>query len=131
MAVQHVALEAIADAHAHVELAAVLVGLELQRPVEVALAERRVLQQLAIAVAVPIGRLDLAGCVEADPELLLAVGELPGVRRPARDDDVVLLAERHAPEHRAQHAATAVDVEDLVALAVAVEAVELARRFAD
>ncbi len=98
---------------------------------EVALRERRVLQQLPVAVAVAVGRLDLAGRVEAHPVLLGAVLELPGVRRPARDHDVVLLAERHAAEHRSQHAAAAVDVDDLVALAVAVEAVELRRRLAD
>ena len=89
------------------------------------------LQQLAVAVAVAIRRLDLAGRVEAEPELLLALGQLEGVRRAARDDDVVALAERHAADDGAQHAAAAVHVEHLVALSVAVEAVELLGRLAD
>src|SRR3989442_15618769 len=110
---------AVALGYGHVDLAALVAGLELHLRVDVALAERRVLQQLAVAVAIAVRRLDLARRVEAHPELLDVVGQLPRVRRPARDDDVVLLAERHAPEDRAQHAAAAVDVEDLVALAVA------------
>ena len=86
------------------------------------------LEQLAVAVAIAVGRLDLAGRVEADPVLLLALRQLEAVRRAARDDEVVALAERHAPEDRAQHALAAVHVQDLVALAVAIEAVELLRR---
>jgi hypothetical protein len=69
--------------------------------------------------------------VEAEPELLLPHGQLEGVGRAARDDDVVALAERDAPEHGAEHAAAAVDVEHLVALAVAVEAIERLERLAD
>jgi hypothetical protein len=98
---------------------------------EVALRVRRVLEQLAVAVAVAVGRLDLARRVEADPLLLDALVGRPAVRRAARDDDVVLLAVRHAPEHRVEHAAAAVDVDDLVALAVAVEAVHRLGRLAD
>ena len=105
--------------------------LELGRAVEVALGVRGVLEQLAVAVAVAVGRLDLAGRVEADPELLDALVQAPAVRRAARDDDVVLLAEGHRAEHRVQHAAAAVDVDDLVALAVAVEALVGLGRLAD
>ena len=82
----------------------------------------RVLQQLAVAVAVAVGRLDLARRVEAEPELLQARVGLEAVGRPARDDDVVALPEEHGPEVRAQLAGAAVDVDDLVALAVAVKA---------
>src|SRR5215208_181855 len=89
------------------------------------------LEQLAVAVAVAGRRLDLAGRVEADPELLLADRQLEGVCSAARDHHVVALAERDAPEHGAEHAAPAVDIEDLVALAVPVEAVERLERLAD
>ena len=89
------------------------------------------LEQLPVAVAVAVRRLDLARGVEAEPELLLAQRQLEAVRGAARDHDVVALAERHAAEHRAQHAAAAVDVEHLVALAVPVEAVERLDRLAD
>ena len=112
-------------------LAALVEGLELLGRVEVALRERRVLERLPVPVAVAVGRLDLAGRVEAHPELLLADRQLERVRRPARDHDVVALAERHPAEHRAQHAAPAVDVDDLVALAVPVVAVERLYRLAD
>ena len=55
-----------------------LVGrLELSRPVEVPLRVRRVLEQLAVAVAVPVRRLELARRVEAEPELLDAIGAAP------------------------------------------------------
>ena len=129
--VEHVVLVAVAHAHGHVELAALVIGLELAGRVEVALRERRVLEQLAVAVAVAVRRLDLAGRVEAEPELLLAHRQLEGVRGPARDHDVVALAERHAAEDRPQDAAAAVDVEDLVALSVPVEAVQGLERLAD
>ena len=89
------------------------------------------LEQLPVAVAVAVGRLDLAGRVEAHPVLLLALGKLEAVRRAARDDDVVALAERHAPEDRAQNAGAAVHVDDLVALAVSVEALERLGRLRD
>ena len=61
----------VAAAHAHVDgvLAAVAVRLELGRRVEVALRERRVLEQLAVAVAVAVRRLDLARRVEGQPAL--------------------------------------------------------------
>ena len=96
MAVEDVALIAVAHAQRELELAVGLDRLELGRAVEVALGVRRVLEQLAVAVAVAVGRLDLAGRVEADPELLDVLGQAPAVRRPARDDDVVLLAEGQA-----------------------------------
>ncbi len=91
---------------------------------EVALRERCVLEQLAVAVAVAVGGLDLARGVKADPELLLSLGQLEAVRGATGNHDVVALAEGNAPEHRAQDAAAAVDVDHLVALAVSVEALE-------
>jgi hypothetical protein len=131
VAVEDVALVTVAHAQRELVLAVGLDGLELGRAVEVALGVRGVLEQLAVAVAVAVGRLDLAGRVEADPELLDVVVQAPAVRGPARDDDVVLLAEGHRPEHRVQDAAAAVDVDDLVALAVAVEALVGLGRLAD
>ena len=129
--IEHVLLVAVAHPHGHRVLAALVVGLELLGRVEVPLRERRMLEQLPVAVAVAVRRLDLARGVEADPVLLLALGQLEGVRGPARDHDVVALTERHAPEHGPQHAAAAVDIDDLVALTVSVEAVERLGRLAD
>ena len=130
MPVEHVLLVAVANAHRDRVLAALLDRLQLCRRMEVALRVGRVLEQQPVAVAVAAGRLDLARRVEADPGLVVAV-QLERVGRAARDDDVVLLAERHAAEHRAQHAAAAVHVDHLVALAVAIEAVELLHGLAD
>ena len=76
VAVEHVLLVAVAHPNGDRELAALVVGLELGRRLEVALREGRVLEQLAVAVAVAVGRLDLARGVEAEPELLLALGQL-------------------------------------------------------
>ena len=98
---------------------------------EVALRERGVLEQLAVAVAVAVRRLDLARRVEAHPVLLDALGGLPAVRRAARDDDVVLLAVRDRAEHRPDETRAAVHVDDLVALAVSIEAVHRLGRLAD
>src|SRR5205807_2585518 len=110
--------------HGDLERTGLVVGLELGRAVEVALGERRVLEQLAVAVAVAIGRLYLARRVEAQPELLLALGQLPRVGGAPRDHQVVALAERDTAEDAAQHSTAAVHVDHLVALAVAIEAVE-------
>src|SRR5829696_5809000 len=131
MPVEQVVLEAVPHANGDRELAGVVERLELHGRAEVPLRERRVLEQLAIAVAIAVRGLDLAGGVEADPELLLPVRQLPRVGRAPRDDDVVALAKRHASENGAHHAAPAVDVDDLVALAVAVEAIQLRRRLGD
>jgi hypothetical protein len=111
-------------------LVAVGVGDELARRVEVALAERRVLEQLAVPVAVAVGRLDLAGREERQPGLRAAV-EVEAVRRAARDDDVVELPEGQRAERRLQGARALLDVEDLVALARAEDALLLLGRLAD
>jgi hypothetical protein len=96
---------------------------------EVALRERRVLEQLAVAVAVAVRRLDLARRVEGQPALRRVEAE--AVRRPARDHDVVVLAVRQRAEDRLDDALALVDEDDLVALAVAVEVVGLGLRDAD
>ena len=66
-----------------------------------------------MAVAQTVGRAQQAVYEPLRVGLLIAGLELERVRRAARDDDVVLLAERHASEDGAQDAAPAVDVEDL------------------
>ena len=67
--VEHVVLVAAAHAHLDQVLAALAVGRERRRRAEVALGERRVLEQLAVAVAVAVGGLDLARRVEGQPAL--------------------------------------------------------------
>ena len=114
-------------------LVAVGVRVELGRRMEVALAERRVLEQLPVAVAVAVGGLDLARGVEAEPDLvarLVRVHPHP-VGRAARDHDVVVRAVGNVAEDRLDRAGSAVDEEDLVALAVAVEALALLGRLGD
>ncbi len=131
VAVEDVGLQPVAHAQRDRPLAGLVDRLERGRPMEVALRVRRVLEQLAVAVAVAVRGLDLARGVEAHPVLLGALRRLPAVGRPARDHDVVLLAVGDGAEHRPHDARAAVDVDDLVALAVAVEAVHRLRRLAD
>ncbi len=102
-------------------------GVQVARRVEVALAERRVLEQLPVAVAVPVGRLDLSRSVEAEPDLFARawVVHTHPVGRAAGDHDVVVRAVRNVAEDRLQGARPAMDEENLVALAVSVEAVAL------
>src|SRR6185503_1994286 len=85
--VEDVVLVAAADAHLEVVLAALAMGLERGRRMEVAVRERRVLEQLAVAVAVAVRRLDLARRVEGQPALRAVEAEAIGGT--ARDHDVV------------------------------------------
>ena len=87
------------------------------------------LEQLAVAVAVAVRRLDLARRVEGQPALRAVEAEAVG--RPARDHDVVVLAVGQRAEDRLHDALALVDEDDLVALAVAVEVVRLGLRDAD
>ncbi len=87
------------------------------------------LEQLAVAVAVAVRRLDLARRVEGQPALRRVEPE--AVRRPARDHDVVVLRVRERPEDRLDDALALVDEDHLVALAVAVEVVRLGLGDAD
>ncbi len=127
--VEHVVLVAAPDAHLDLVLAPVAVREQLGRRVEVALRERRVLEQLPVAVAVAVRGLDLARRVEGKPALRPVEAEAVG--RPARDHDVVVPAVGQRAEHRLEHALALVDEDDLVALAVAVEVVGLRLRDAD
>ena len=96
-------------AHDQLVVAALRVRLELRRRMEVALRERRGLGELPVAVAVAVGRLDLARRVEAHPELLHARVGLEAVGRPARDHDVFVRMEREPAEDRLELARALVD----------------------
>ena len=87
------------------------------------------LEQLPVAVAVAVRRLDLARRVEGQPALRRVEAEAVG--GPARDHDVVVLAVGQRAEDRLHDALALVDEDDLVALAVAVEVVRLGLRDAD
>ena len=106
------------------------VGAQFGRRVEVALGERRRLEQLAVAVAVAVRGLDLARGVEDEPGLR-ALAEREPVGGPARDHDVVVLAVRHVAEDRLERPRALADEDQLVALAVAVEAFGLLDRAAE
>ena len=88
---------------------------------DVTLRIRRVLEQLAVVVAIALGRLDLRRAFEIEHPLLAAlVGrEAPG--RADREDQVVAWAVADRPEVGVEQALALVDVEHLVRLAVAVE----------
>src|SRR5439155_1354953 len=116
--VEREALVAAAHAQNELELARLAVRDQLGRRVEVALRERRVLEQLAVAVAIPVGGLDLARREEGQPRVR-PVAEVHAVRRAARDDDVVVALEGQRPERRLELARALVDEQHLVALAIA------------
>ena len=97
---------------------------------EVALRERRRLGELPVAVAVAVRRLDLARRVEREPRVR-TLAQHDAVRRAARDDHVVVRAERKPAEDGLHLARALVDEQDLVALAVAVEAVGVLGGLAD
>jgi hypothetical protein len=128
--IQDEALQPAPRAHDQLVRSGLAVGLQRRRRVEVALGERRVLQQLAVAVAIAARRLDLAGRVERQPGLRTAVHPHP-VGRAARDHDIVVARVGQRPEDRLHGARSLVDEQHLVALAVAIEGVELLRRLAD
>jgi hypothetical protein len=95
-------------------------GLErLGGTVQVALAVGRVLEELAEAREVALGRVDVGvGLDRVEPGRL---GRHPAVVGRARDHDVVAGAVGHDAEHGLDGAAARLDVDALVADGVAVE----------
>ena len=103
------------------ELALVGPGRDLVGEPDVALRVGRVLEQLAVVVAVALGRLDLRRALEVEHPLgAPRVGRQPPGRAD-RQDEVVAGAVADRPEVRVEQALALVDVEQLVGLAVAVE----------
>ena len=90
---------------------------------DVALRVRRMLQQLAVVVAVPLGRLDLGRALEVQHPLGDARVGVQPPGRPDRQHEVVAGVVGEVAEVRPQQARALVDVQQLVALAVAVEGV--------
>ena len=90
----------------------------LGRAVQVALAVRRVLEQLPVAGQVALRRRDVA--VRLDRVELARLGRHPAVRGRARDDHVVAGAVGQHPEHGLDGAGAGLDVDALVADRVAV-----------
>ena len=117
--VELVVLVPVAHPHHQVELAAVAVGDQLGGRVEVALREGRVLEQLAVAVAVAVRRLDLAGREEREEQLLVRLRH-EAIGGAARDHHVVVLAVGQRAEDGLELTLAAVHEQHLVALAVAV-----------
>src|SRR5581483_492944 len=114
VAVELELLKALSDAHNQPVLAGLVAGRALRGRPEVALRVGSVLEDLAVAGAVPRRGLDLAGGMEHQPKLLRAPVELPGDGGAARDQYVVTLAELDSPEDGTQNTAAAVHVDDLV-----------------
>ena len=103
------------------ELALVRPGVRECRGVQVALAVRRMLEQLAVVVAIALRRLDLRRRLEVqDPLVRAGIGvQPPG--RPDRQDQVVARAVAERSEDRVAEAGALVHEEHLVGDAVPVE----------
>jgi len=95
---------------------------ELGRP-DVALAVRRVLEELPVVVPVALRRLQLRGGLEPKHPLGAALVGLEPPGRPDWAHEVVPRAVAEAPEHRVPGARSLVDKDHLVGLAVPVERV--------
>ena len=95
---------------------------------DVALRVRRVLQELAVVVAVALGRLELGRALEVEHPLADARVGIEPPRRPDRQHQVVARVVGEIAEVRPEHARALVDEQHLVALAVAVEGVGRHRR---
>ncbi len=91
--------------------------------VEVALGVRRVLEQLAVVVAIPLRRLDLRRRLQVQDPLLGPLVRVQAPRRPDRQHEVVARVVREVAEDRAADAGPLVDEQHLVGHAVAVEPV--------
>src|ERR1700728_1119210 len=87
------------------------------------------LEQLSVAIAVALRRLDLPRGLERQPQLLVVGAEAIG--RPARDHDVVALAVGQGAERGLELAGAAVQEAPLLPPAVAEEALLLLPGAAD
>jgi hypothetical protein len=103
------------------EVAVLVVRRHLVRGVEVALGVRGVLQQLAVVVAIALGRLDLRRRLEVQDPLLRRRVRVEPPRRPDRQHEVVAGAVSERTEDRVANAFALVNVEHLVGDAVPVE----------
>ena len=88
----------------------------------------RVLEQLAVVVAVALGRLELGRALEEQHPLPDARVGIEAPRRPDRQHQVVARVVGEVAEVRPEHARALVDEQHLVVLAVAVEGVGRHRR---
>src|ERR671924_263799 len=118
--VEPVVLEAAAHPDDQLEVPRLAMGLEVLGRMQVAMRERRRLEQLPVAVPVAIRGLELARRVEDEHQLSLVLEAEP-VGGPPRDDDVVVLAVGQGAEHRLQLTGALVHEDQLVAVATSVE----------
>ena len=95
--------------------------LDVVRGVQVALRVRGVLEQLAVVVAIALGRLDLRRRLEVQQPLLGALVRVQSPGRADGQDEVVARPVAQRPEDRVAHAGALVDEQHLVGDAVAVE----------
>jgi hypothetical protein len=102
------------------EITGLVVRLHLGRRPNVALAVRRVLEHLAVFVAIPLGRLDVRRALEPQHPLLVTAGK-DAIGGADGDDEVVARPVLDWTEDGLKRPAPFVDVEHLVHLAVAVE----------
>ena len=112
--------DAAAGLHLHHEVARLEVGCHLVGWPDVPLAVGRVLEQLAVLIAIAARRLDLRWALEPQHALRLAVRDEP-VGGPDRDHEVIAGAIRDGPKDRLQRPAALVHEEHLVGLAVPIE----------
>ena len=122
--VEHELVEAVVLLHDDPEIAPLVVRHELARHLEVALAVRRALDDLAVVVAVALDG------VRTYPRLSMirsfaGLREQIAVQNAAMDDQVVARRDRQVAELRLERALPFRDVHDFIALRVAVEVLVL------
>jgi hypothetical protein len=103
------------------EVALVRPGRDFVGEPDVPLRVRGVLEQLAVVVAVALGRLDLGRALQVEHPLGTPRVGCEAPRGPDRDHEVVAGAVADRPEVRVEEALAFVDVEHLVGFAVPVE----------
>jgi hypothetical protein len=109
------------------ELALLVVGLQILRLADVALAEGRVLLQLAEGVAVALGR-DYRAVRLDDEQAVVGAVEFELIDGAARHHHIIAVFERHRAVHGAQPAAALMDEDDLVGVGIFEEVLVMLRR---
>ncbi len=120
MMVEDVFVEPVVLLDHHPELAALVVGLELPRPTEVALAVGRPLHNLAVLVAIAPGGPHVAPALEDQQPVRLGV-QLIAMQDAAVDDEVISLAVGQLAELGLEGAAALAHIHHLIRLGIAVE----------
>ena len=121
MVVVVIARELTSGLDVDAEVARLRVRRLVGRDADVAMVIRRMLHELAVLVAVAARRFDLTGRLQPQHPLVGPGGRVQAPRRADGDDEVVARLVVEGPEDRLESPLAVMDVEQLVALPVAVE----------